>query len=91
MHANKNMPGSNKDDVSGFVVRSSQGSQVTLLEIEVIEASLPSDSLPGGGGHEDEPQGSRSIKETHYEQQGSPAVAVHRESSGFHVVAAEVS
>ncbi len=85
------MPGPNKEDVTGFVLGSSQGSQVILSEVEVTEASLQSDSLPGGGGHEGEWLGSRSIKETHFKQQDSQTLTLHGGSSRFHVVVAEVS
>lgn len=39
------MPGLNKEDVTVFVLGSSQGSLVQLLEVKVSEGPLPSDSL----------------------------------------------
>lgn len=89
MHANKNMARPNKEDVTVFVLGSSQGSQVILSEVKVTEASLPSDSLCRGGSWrwtvgEWEPK-----KVAHFKQQGSATLALHGQSSS--VVVAEVS
>lgn len=77
--SNKNTPGPNKENVTVFVLGSWQGSQVTLSEVKVTEAALPSDSFCRGG-HGGEQWGGRSGWRKH---------TLNRKSRGFHVVVRE--